>query len=52
VIKTAAVQQQFLRTGYPIVHGWVMDLRSGKLMDLNIDFEKELKGIQEIYRLV
>ena len=52
VIKTAAVQQQFLRSGYPVVHGWVMDLRSGKLIDLNIDFEKELKGIQEIYRLV
>lgn len=52
VIKTAAVQQQFLRTGYPIVHGWVMDIRSGRLVDLNIDFEKELKGIQEIYRLI
>jgi carbonic anhydrase len=52
VIKTAAVQQQFLRTGYPIVHGWVMDIRSGKLVDLHIDFEKEIKGIQEIYRLI
>ncbi|MEO5906162.1 MAG: carbonic anhydrase [Saprospiraceae bacterium] len=51
VIKTAAVQQQFLRSGYPIVHGWVMDIRSGRLIDLEIDFEKELKGIQEIYRL-
>ncbi len=52
VIKTAAVQRQFIRAGYPIVHGWVMDIRSGKLIDLRIDFEKELKGIQEIYRLV
>lgn len=52
VIKTAAVQQQFLRSGYPIVHGWVMDIRSGNLIDLKIDFEKELKGIQEIYRLI
>ena len=52
VIKTAAVQQQFGRTGHPIVHGWVMDIRNGKLIDLNIDFEKELKGIQEIYRLI
>ena len=52
VIKTAAVQQQFGRSGYPIVHGWVMDIRSGKLIDLNIDVEKELKGIQEIYRLI
>lgn len=52
VIKTAAVQQQFLRSGYPVVHGWVMDIRSGSLIDLKIDFEKELKGIQEIYRLI
>lgn len=52
VIKTAAVQQQFVRSGYPVVHGWVMDIHSGKLIDLKIDFEKELKGIQEIYRLV
>ena len=52
VIKTAAVQKQYVRSGYPVVHGWVMDIRSGKLIDLKIDFEKELKGIQEIYRLV
>lgn len=52
VIKTAAVQQQFVRSGYPVVHGWVMDIRTGNLIDLNIDFEKELKGIQEIYRLI
>ncbi len=52
VIKTAAVQKQFIHTGYPIVHGWVMDIKSGRLIDLQIDFEKELKGIQEIYRLI
>src|SRR5688500_9724998 len=52
VINTAAVQKQYLRAGYPVVHRWVMDIRSGKLIDLKIEFEKELKGIQEIYRLV
>jgi len=52
VIKTAAVQQQYVHTGYPIVHGWVMDIHTGRLIDLHIDFEMELKGIQEIYRLV
>ena len=51
VIKTAIVQQQFSRTGSPVVHGWVMDIRNGKLIDLKIDFEKELKGIQEIYKI-
>jgi len=29
-----------------------MDIKSGRLIDLEIDFEKELKGIQEIYRLI
>ncbi|MDZ4747937.1 MAG: carbonic anhydrase [Saprospiraceae bacterium] len=52
VIKTAAVQQHYIHSGYPVVHGWVMDIKSGRLVDLHIDFEKELKGIQEIYKLI
>lgn len=51
VIKTAVVQNTYLTTGYPLVHGWVFDIKTGKLIDLNIDFEKKLKGIQEIYDL-
>lgn len=51
VIKTAVVQNAYLTTGYPLVHGWVFDIKTGKLIDLNIDFEKKLKGIQEIYDL-
>jgi carbonic anhydrase len=51
VIKTAVVQNAYLTTGYPLVHGWVFDIKTGKLLDLNIDFEKKLKGIQEIYDL-
>ena len=35
----------------PQVHGWVFDVQSGKLIDLNINFEDKLKGIQEIYDL-
>lgn len=51
VIKTAAVQQAYLRQGYPTVHGWVFDLKTGLLRDLNLDFERILHGIQEIYNL-
>lgn len=51
VIKTAAVQQSYLQNQYPVVHGWVFDLRTGMLKDLNIDFNKMLKDIQEIYDL-
>ncbi len=51
VIKTAAVQKEYLANGTPTVHGWVFDVGTGKLIDLNIDFDKKLKGIQEIYNL-
>jgi carbonic anhydrase len=51
LIKTSAVQKSFLEKGYPIVHGWVFDLHNGYLIDLNINFEKILKEIQEIYDL-
>jgi carbonic anhydrase len=52
VIKTAVVQQHYVQSGFPVVHGWVMNIRNGQLVDLKIDFEKELRNIQEIYRLV
>jgi carbonic anhydrase len=51
VIKTAALQQGFLQNGYPVVHGWIMDIKSGRLIDLNIDFHGLLKRVQEIYDL-
>ncbi|MCW3123751.1 MAG: Carbonic anhydrase [Flavipsychrobacter sp.] len=51
VIKTASVQQCYLQNKYPIVHGWVFDLHTGILIDLNINFEKILKEIQKIYDL-
>ncbi len=51
VIKTAEVQKSFYETGWPRVVGWVYDLHNGALIDLNIDFEKELEGIRKIYDL-
>lgn len=51
VIKLASVQQEFLRTATPIVHGWVFDTSTGVLNDLELDFPKILKDIQEIYNL-
>lgn len=50
IIKTAEVQLA-IRQGRLNIHGWVMDLASGRLIDLKIDFEKVLAGIMEIYRL-
>lgn len=51
VIKMACVQERYIVEELPIVHGWVFDLRTGKIIDLNIDFEKELQNIQKIYDL-
>jgi carbonic anhydrase len=50
VIKTADVQIAY-RSRNLTVHGWVMDMGTGKLIDLKIDFDKVLKDIMEIYHL-
>jgi carbonic anhydrase len=50
VIKTAEVQQA-RRERNLTIHGWVFDIHTGKLIDLNIDFIKLLENIMEIYRL-
>lgn len=51
VIKTVAVQRSYIENRFPVVHGWVFDLNTGVLKDLQIDFEGMLKRIQEIYDL-
>ncbi|MBN9311886.1 MAG: carbonic anhydrase [Chryseobacterium sp. 39-10] len=51
VIKMAAVQERYILEEYPLVHGWVFDLETGKLIDLEIDFENILKDIQKVYDL-
>jgi carbonic anhydrase len=50
LIKTAAVQQAY-RERDLMVHGWVFDIHTGKLIDLKIDFPKILSDIMEIYKL-
>jgi len=51
LIKTAAVQQAYKERGLT-VHGWVFDVHTGKLLDLQIDFPKILTEIMEIYRII
>lgn len=50
LIKTAEVQNAFKERGL-IVHGWVFDIQTGKLIDLKINFDEVLEGIKEIYNL-
>jgi carbonic anhydrase len=51
VIKTSVFQLHYKSHGFPDVHGWVFDVKSGRLIDLNIDFLKIVESIREIYDL-
>lgn len=50
LLKTAVVQKAVKERGL-IVHGWVFDVQTGKLIDLKIDFASILNEIMEIYDL-
>ncbi len=51
VIKTSDVQKAYFERQLT-VHGWVFDIKTGKLIDLKIDFDNILKSIMEIYRII
>lgn len=51
VIKTSYLQKSYIQNKFPVVHGWVYDMKTGYLKDLNIDFLNILKKVQEIYNL-
>jgi len=51
VIKTAAVQKQWIKNRFPTVHGWVYDLKNGLLRDLDLDFDDILERIRTVYHL-
>lgn len=50
VIKAADVQIGHKEWGLS-VHGWVFDIHSGQILDLNIDYEKVMEGIMQVYDL-
>ena len=49
IIKIDHVQKSWYKTGFPKVHGWIFDVRTGKLRDLGLSMEKEFMKIREIY---
>ncbi|MBS1646251.1 MAG: carbonic anhydrase [Bacteroidetes bacterium] len=50
VAKTIDVQQAYLEKRIQL-HGWVFDIKTGKLIDLNVNLPKITKQIREIYKL-
>ena len=50
LLKTSDVQNAVKQRAIK-VHGWVFDMRTGRLIDLKINFKEILEHIMEIYRL-
>jgi len=51
IIKIDHVQRAWYNTGFPTIHGWVFDVRTGKLIDLNLDMKKIFQEVRSIYDL-
>lgn len=52
IIKTAVFQRNYASKGYPIIHGWVYDLHTGYLKDLEVPMDDLVAKVREIYRCV
>lgn len=50
VLKTAEAQRAYFKRNLD-VHGWVFDIATGQLRDLEVDFRGILDEIQEVYKL-
>lgn len=51
IIKIDHVQRSWYKSGFPKIHGWVFDVRTGKLKDLKLNMEEEFKEVRSIYDL-
>ena len=51
IIKIDHVQKSWYKTKYPQIYGWVFDVRTGKIIDLALDMEREFQSIRSIYDL-
>jgi len=51
IIKIDHVQKSWYKTRYPQIYGWVFNVRTGSIIDLGLDMEKEFSSIRSIYDL-
>lgn len=50
VLKTTEVQDAIKKRNLK-VHGWIFDIHTGRLVDLNIDFQSIINNLRDIYRI-
>lgn len=50
VLKLSTVQHAIEERGLQ-VHGWVFDIKTGKIIDLNLDLEKITKNFSRLYKI-
>ncbi|MCU0442723.1 MAG: SulP family inorganic anion transporter [Bacteroidia bacterium] len=51
LMKTSFIQRNRTQYGFPEVHGWVYDISNGRLIDLNVDIDKEFPDYHDIYEI-
>jgi carbonic anhydrase len=51
IIKIDHFQRAWYGTGFPTLHGWIFDVRTGKLIDLELNMSEIFRDIRSIYDL-
>jgi carbonic anhydrase len=51
VVKTSDVQIA-VKNRNLTVHGWVFDLKTGQIIDLDFNYKSALKEITEVYKII
>jgi carbonic anhydrase len=49
IIKIDHVQRAWYETGFPKVHGWVFDIHTGLIKDLELNMEQIFSEVRSIY---
>lgn len=51
IMKMDHIQKAWLKTEYPLIYGWVFDVRTGKLIDLKLNMKEIYREVKEIYKI-
>lgn len=51
IVKIDHVQKMWYKTGFPTIHGWIFNVRNGKLIDLKLNMLEIFGEVRKIYDL-